>query len=61
MQVNNELLKNLSEQIQDDIICCMESYLGSWSLDEIQYFDKVTSQLCQIVADRLDEYKQELY
>jgi len=41
-------LRKLSEQIQDDLICLLDSQFG-----EVEYIDEVKTAACQIVVDRV--------
>ena len=43
-------LSELREQIQNDIICCVES-----DSDIVQRFPDLLDNLCQIVVDRVNE------
>ena len=44
---------DLRELIQYDIITCVDSHFG-----EVEYVEEVKTQLCQIVADRINEYEK---
>jgi len=43
-------LPELREQIQNDIICCVES-----DKDIVQRFPELLDNICQIVVDRINE------
>ena len=45
-------IESMSEQMQEDLQCMLESQIG-----EIEYIDEVISMACQIVVDRVREYK----
>jgi len=47
---NFKELQNLSETIQRDLICLLDSQFG-----EIEYVDEVKGLACQIVVDRIKE------
>ena len=46
-------LTELSEQIQSDIICIMDSHYG-----EVEYVQETIDILCQAVVDRVNELKK---
>ena len=43
-------LKQLSESIQDDLICLLDSQFG-----EVEYIEEVKDMACQIVVDKVNE------
>jgi hypothetical protein len=50
MTTNN--LLSVREQIQEDLICLLESQFG-----EVDYLDEVKSLACQIVVDNFNQLK----
>jgi len=49
-------LASIRELIQDDIICCLDSHIQSDGLRSVVVNrDKLKTQLCQIVVDRINE------
>lgn len=48
--ISIETLQELSESIQQDLICLLDSQFG-----EVEYLDDVTTLACQIVVDRVKE------
>jgi len=49
-------LANIRELIQNDIICCVDSYIQNDGLRSVVINrDKLKTQLCQIVVDRINE------
>ncbi len=49
-------LADLRELIQDDIICCVDSHIQSDGLRSVVINrNKLKTQLCQIVVDRINE------
>ena len=54
MKISN--LANMRELIQEDIICCVDSYIQSDGLRSVVINrDKLKAQLCQILVDRINE------
>ena len=49
MQMNKDLLK-AREQIQEDLICLLDSQFGL-----VEYVDEVKDMACQIIVDNFDE------
>lgn len=47
------LLDRLSQLIQDDLICLLDSQFG-----EVEYIDEVRTMACQIVVDRVQEVRE---
>ena len=47
-------LKELSERIQDDLICLLDSQFG-----EVEYVDEVKTLACQIIVDQLKTFQEE--
>ena len=45
--VENKKNNSISESIQDDLICLLDSQFG-----EVEYVDEVKTMACQIVVDR---------
>jgi hypothetical protein len=50
--MNNTNLLSVREQIQEDLICLLESQFG-----EVDYLDEVKSLACQIVVDNFNQLK----
>ena len=50
-------LSDLREQLQEDIICIMDSHFGSGNLVDLSgdYVQEITNSLCQAVVDRVNE------
>ncbi len=49
-------LSNMRELIQDDIICCVDSHIQSdGTRSVVVNRDKLKTQLCQIIADRVNK------
>jgi len=48
-------LKSISESIQDDLICLLDSQFG-----EVEYIDEVKTMACQIVVDRFKGVGEEV-
>ena len=46
-------LEDLSQLIQDDLDCLLESQFGL-----AEYLDEVKALACQIIVDRINEFKQ---
>jgi hypothetical protein len=46
----NKSIAEVSEQIQEDLICMLESQFGL-----VEYLDEVKDMACQIVVDNLKE------
>lgn len=46
-EIKASVLSRLSERIQEDLICLLDSQFG-----EIEYIDEVKNMACQIVVDR---------
>jgi hypothetical protein len=50
--MNTTNLLSVREQIQEDLICLLESQFG-----EVDYLDEVKSLACQIVVDNFNQLK----
>lgn len=46
-------IDSLSELIQDDLICLLDSQFG-----EVEYVNEVKTLACNIVVDRINDFKK---